>query len=228
MHRFVLGIAALAILLAAPGARAGTITIDFDLSSSVISILGGIITIPPDGTVTSASATVSVNGSGITNPVAGAAAMTGLTLKATVDATVGGSVVITGGFTGTQVGSATGSLTGGLANLVVGTLTLGLTGGIDCFGGLCPAIGTFPIVITGLHAITGVNNIGVGGFGSLSAATLNAILNLTIGGNAAVINLIGSEVSRTFTPSVPEPNTFAMFGLGIVGLAGIGWRRNRR
>ena len=41
---------------------------------------------------------------------------------------------------------------------------------------------------------------------------------------SAVLNLVGQEVSRTY---VPEPNTFALVGLGVLGLAGLGWRRNR-
>jgi hypothetical protein len=47
---------------------------------------------------------------------------------------------------------------------------------------------------------------------------------LAIGGNPAAVSLVGQEVSRTY---IPEPNTFALVGLGMLGLAGLGWRRTR-
>jgi len=226
---FALVICVLLAVSAARSARAGTIQIEFDLSASVVSILGGILTIPPDGSIPASSATVTIQGSSIANPQAGAAALSNLDLAATVNGTVGGVVTLTGGFTGTQVGVANGALTGGLANLVIGTLTLDLTGLINCTpAGTCALLGTFPITIMSITPITGVGSIGVGGLGTFGNGTLNAILSVTIGGNSAVINLVGQEVGRTFTPTVPEPTTFALFGLGMLGLAGMGWRRNRR
>jgi len=217
----------LAVLLASPSARAGSIGIDFDLSNSVISILGGILTIPPDGSIASATATVTIQGSSLSNPTPGAAALSDLTLQASVDGTVGGVVTLTGDIAATQVGSAPGSLTAGLGNLMISSLSLNLSALINCTGGLCPAVGTFPISVMTITPISGVGNLGVGGFGTIGNATLNAILAITLSGNSAVINLVGQEISRTFTPSVPEPGTFGMLALGLLGLAGLGWRSRR-
>jgi hypothetical protein len=40
-----------------------------------------------------------------------------------------------------------------------------------------------------------------------------------------VLNLVGTEVGRTY---VPEPNTFGMVALGVAGLAGMRARRRRQ
>jgi hypothetical protein len=216
-------------LALASNAQAGTISIEFDLSNSVVSILGGIVTIPPDGAITSASATVNIQGASISAPSGGAASLTGLNIVATVNGTVAAVATLTGGFTANQIGTANGSLTGGLANLAIGTLTLNLTGLINCTpAGPCGVLGSFPISLASTNPITGVGSLGVGGLGIFGAATLNAILNVTIGGNTAVVTMLGQEVNRTFLPSVPEPTSIGLFGMGMLGLAAAGWRRTRR
>jgi len=218
-------VTAVILLLAAPSARAGTITIDFDLTSSSIALLGGILNIPPDGSITAASAQVTVQASNLTSPSAGAAQLGNLMVVATVNGTVGSAVLLTGGFSAAQNGGGAGSLSGGLANLAMATLTLNLNGLVNCIGGLCSAIGTFPVsAVNSASVLTGIGNLGIGGLGTLGAATLNGVLSFTIGGATAVLSMVGQEVSRTY---VPEPNTFALVGLGMLGLAGLGWRRTR-
>jgi hypothetical protein len=219
-------VTAAVLLLAAPSARAGTITVDFDLTSSTVALLGGILNIPPDGSITAASAQVTVQGSNLTSPSAGAAQLSNLMVMATINGTVGSSVLLTGTFSGTQLGGGAGSLSGGLANLIVATLTLNVNGLVNCFGGLCGALGTFPIsAVNSVSVLTGFGSMGIGGLGTLGAATLNGLLPLTIGGNTMALSLVGQEVNRTFV--IPEPNTFALVGLGVLGLAGLGWRRTR-
>lgn len=228
LRTWMAALAAVAGLLPVASAEAGTISIEFDLSNSAVSLLGGIVTIPPDGSISSATATIHIQGASLSAPQAGAASMTGLNLAATVNGTVASLATLTGGLSAAQVGGAGGSLTGGLANLLIGTLTLNLTGTINCSpGGPCGVLGTFPLVLSGPNVLTGVGSLGVGGLGTFGAATLNALLNVTIGGNSAVVSLIGQEVNRTFTPAVPEPGSIGLFGLGMLGLAGLGWRRAR-
>ena len=95
---------AAALLLAAPSAWADSITIDFDLTSSSISLLGGILDIPPDGSLTSATAQLTVPASSLTSALAGSAQLSALDLAATINGTIGGSILITGGFTASQIG----------------------------------------------------------------------------------------------------------------------------
>ena len=218
-------VTAIVLLLGAPSALAGTITIDFDLTNSSVALLGGILNIPPDGSITAASVQVTVQGSNLTNASAGAAQLSNLMLMATINGTVGGAATLTGGLSGTQLGGGAGNLSGGLANLAMATLTLNLNGLVNCFGGLCPALGTFPVsAVNSVSVLTGIGNMGIGGLGTLGAATLNGLLSLTIGGATAAVSLVGQEVNRTY---IPEPNTFALVGLGMLGLAGLGWRRTR-
>lgn len=223
---FVAPLTAVVLFFAASSADAGSITITYDLTSSVVSLLGGALSIPPGGTITSATAQVTVQGSSATNATAGAAQITNLTLVATINGTVGGSVLLTGGFSGSQVGGGAGTLTGALANIALSTLSLNLNGNVNCIGGLCPALGSFPVsLVNSLSILTGIGNIGVGGFGTLGAGTLNGLLTLSIGGSPSVVSLSGQEINRTY---VPEPNSFALLGLGVVGLAGFQGRRARR
>jgi len=218
-------VTAVVLLLAAPSARAGTITIDFDLTGSGVALLGGILNIPPDGSITAASAQVTVQGSSATNAAAGAAQLGNLMLVATVNGTVGSAVALTGGFSAAQIGGGAGSLSGGLGHLNMATLTLNLNGLVNCIGGLCSALGTFPVsAVNSPSVLTGFGSIGIGNLGTLSAATLSGVLSFTIGGASAVLSLVGQEVNRTY---IPEPNTFALVGLGMLGLAGLGWRRTR-
>jgi hypothetical protein len=218
-------ITAVVLLLAAPFAHAGSITIDFDLTGSSVALLGGILNIPPDGSITAATAQVTVQGSNATNAAPGAAQLNNLVLVATINGTVGGAVALTGGLSGTQIGGGSGSLSAGLANLIVATLSLNVNGLINCFGGMCPAIGTFPVSVVNSTSILSGIGFGIGGLGTLGAGTLSGVLSLTLGGSAAVVGLVGQEVNRTF---IPEPNSFALVGLGTLSMAGLGWRRARR
>jgi len=218
-------VTAVVLFLAAPFAQAGTITVNYDLSSSAVALIGGVLNIPPDGSITAASAQVTVQGSNLTNASAGAAQLANLTLVATINGTVGGAVSLTGGFSGAQIGGGAGNLSAGLANLGVTTLTLNLNGLINCFGGLCTALGAFPVLaVNSVSVLTGFGGLGIGGLGTLGGATLNGVLSLSIAGTAVTVSLVGQEVGRTF---IPEPNTFALVGLGVLGLAGLGARRTR-
>ena len=103
-----------ALFLLATGtatAHAATVTIAFDLSGSTIQILGGAITVPPDGTIVSASSTAVFSASGLTSVLAGPARLRSVTIDATLAGTITGSVSITGSIFANQVGSALGTLT---------------------------------------------------------------------------------------------------------------------
>ena len=162
-------LAALWIGLSGAAASAGEVTIQFDFTGSTLSILGGVITIPPGGTITAASGNATFLATGPTQISAGPARLEALDVDAA------------------------------------------------CTGVGCPFIGTFPINIAGNFTVSNLNAV-VGNLATLSAATLMATLPISLSGFSGVLNLVGSEVSRSFSP-VPEPGTFGALSLGLVALA---------
>lgn len=211
------------LALAAP-ANAGRIFIDFDFSGSTLSVLGGAIIIPPDGSITSSTATLDVTAAGVstaTGVAPGLARFRDLTLAGTVSASVLGNV-ITGGLSATQLGSAIGTLTAGLNTaLFASAFQLGVVGTINCVGAGCGILG-LPLTLNSLGPAV-IGTLPVGNINSIGNATINAAFSLTLGGITAVLNLVGTEVNRTY---VPEPNTLSLMALGVAGIAAI--RRQRR
>ena len=135
MRRIAPLIALLLLLGSAPAARAGQITIDFDLSGSSISILGGAIVVPPDGSITSAGTKLQVEGSSNANASAGPARLESLTLAGTISPTtlLGGAVTVSGGVNASQTGSAAGVLNPALTLAAFGgTGVLSINALINC------------------------------------------------------------------------------------------------
>lgn len=215
--------AALLVLLAslalAPALRAsaGTISIGFDFSQSSLSILGGLIDIPPSGAITSASATIDVPGSGLATPEAGVARLRSLTLAGTLDATVLGMASLSGSLDGMQVGTAEGSLTAGLANLFFQSAVLSLSVFVDCTPtAVCDFVADFPIQVTGPQTFSPFGTLPIAGLDSPGNALVTASVEIVIAGLSATLSLVGNEVSRTF---VPEPGSFGLVAAGLAGLA---------
>jgi hypothetical protein len=218
-------LAGVLLLFAAQPAWAGSISIDFDLTDSSVSLIGGILQIPPDGAITVATAHITVPGSGLTSASPGPAQLSSLELAATINGTVGQSVLITGGFTTSQIAGGDGSLAGDLTTLSLLSLTLNLNGTVDCMGGLCAALGTFPVSVMdepvdpiGLQPFT------IGGLGTLGAGTLSGVLPFDLDGNDVVVTLVGQEVGRMF---VPEPASGMLVGFGLLAALGAGPKRAR-
>lgn len=216
----------LCIVAFALPSQAGRIDIDFDFSGSSISILGGSVNIPPDGTITSASGQIGVPGSGLVTASSGAGArFRDLTLDATLDATLATfGVTLTGGAQATQLGGGNGSLSAGLGNLVFGNMQLSLAVAINCMGStaVCSAL-SLPLATTGPQTLA-LGTIPISGLGTVGAGAVNGSFSITLAGFTAVLNLVGTEVSRTF---IPEPNTFGLVALGLAGLAGMRSLRRR-
>jgi hypothetical protein len=226
MRRIAPLIALLLLLGSAPAARAGQITIDFDLSGSSISILGGVIVVPPDGSITSAGTRLQVEGSSNANASAGPARLRSLTLGGTISGTVLGAMTVTGGISASQIGSAAGLLNPALTLAAFGgTGVLSVNALINCTpGAACIVLGAFPISISGPQTFSPFGSFQVGNINSVGNATLSGQLSVMLSGLTAVFNLAGTEISRTY---VPEPSTFSLLGIALIGVAACRWRRVR-
>lgn len=213
------------LLAGAPDdASAGSIGIQFDISQSWISILGGTIVVPPDGNLTSETLRVVVpGGTSATDVLSGAAIVKGLGLALTIDKDILGEAHVTGNIDVTQNGSAQGNLMlnsgNGTVNLSV--LSLGLNLAIDpsigCAGAGCSLIGTFPMTTPQNPILTGA--LAIGNIGQSGLATIDQTFSVTLSGVTAVVRLVGMEVKRTL---VPEPASASLMGLGLLLAAAAG------
>lgn len=207
----------------ADSARAVPIAIQFDFSGSSVSMLNGLVQIPPDGSINSASGTLVVNGAGLATLSAGPASLQGFNLSATVNAVTFGNT-ITGNPSVTQIGAAGGTLTPGLAQVVFGApMQIALGGALGCTGPSC-AILSLPAVLTGTQLLN-LAALPIANLAVLGNAFIDATYAITFNGMTGSLHLVGAEVSRVV---VPEPQTAGLLALGVFALAG--WRaaRSRR
>jgi hypothetical protein len=219
----------LCLCFAASEARADRVLIGFDFSGSQISVLGGVIQIPPGGSIQASGATMSFVADGTGGLVqAGPVGLSLLSLSATVDQTIGAIVAISGNVRAEQIGVGNGMLTAGLANAVfMGNLLLSLDVLVNCTpGAICNEIATFPLSLAGPQTLSNLGTLPIANVNDLGNASIMATLTITFAGLTAQLELVGTEVSRSFV--VPEPSTAVLFGLGVLGLSGYGWHRTRR
>ncbi len=204
----------LALALAATPAHAGTLTIDFDFTGSTVTLLGGVVTVPPDGAVNAGSGSIDfLADNGTQQAISGAAQIGNASLGVSLNKDLLGLALITGSVSGAQSGSASGALNAALTQVtLLSPLQILYTGMIQCTGTGCGAVGTFPVVVNTILSFFG--GVGVGNLASTGNATLNATLPFSLAGFTGVLQLSGVETSRTF---VPEPNTAALVALGMVG-----------
>jgi hypothetical protein len=214
---------ALAMLLLPAAASAGKLTVDFDFSGSSVSILGGLIDVPPDGSIGAASGQIDFFGAlGTATAQGGAAQIKNLALSGTFAKSTFG-LDLSGAVGMTQGGVGAGGITGGLANASFNPFLIDLTGFANCAGGTgCTVLG-LPATFNGQKAVS-IPALAVFNLNSIGNAMVSGIFTLTIGGFTAVLNLVGNEVGRTF---IPEPHTAGLMMLGVAGLA-IARRARRR
>jgi hypothetical protein len=192
----------MSFLLAASAGHAGAIDIEFDLTGSVVNTLGGRVTVPPDGTITAGTVRMRVPGAGAGTASAGPSRLSAFSMGLSVDALVSGASVA-GTAMMAQNGIASGTLTGMLTHLAVTSpLLVSATGSFQCNGAGCAALGTFPVSFNGLQTVGPPVNFTVNGLGASGQATARGTLLMRLGTRTAVLDVVGSEISRTF---VPEP-----------------------
>lgn len=227
MHRFApLWVAVLLLTLgASPSARAETINIEFDLSGSSFSILGGIIDVPPDGQFTVATAKLLVEGAGISTPQSGGqVTLWQLKLNGTISADILGQALVTGNFNTKALNQPVGTLSAGLANVAFpGALSMDMNVNMACSGVACGSLASFPVNIAGTHTLSPLGSLPVVGLETPGAAAFSGSFSASISGFTFLIQLVGAEIAREYAV-IPEPNTFALVAIGVVGLGALGLR----
>lgn len=213
-----------ALATAAP-VHAGTLAIDFDFTGSSVTLLGGIVTVPPDGAVTAGSGRIEFLADDLSQQaISGPAQLGDASLAVSLDRDLLGLALITGAVAGSQSGAALGSLNAALSQLtLLSPLQILYTGTIHCTGTGCGAVGTFPVVVNTILSFLG--GVGVGNLASTGNATIQASLPFSLAGYTGILQLSGVETSRTF---IPEPHTFGLTALGLAALASATRLRRRR
>lgn len=208
--------AALVAIFALQGVAAAQtserIVFDFTGGSS-ISLLGGTITTPPDGTldVGTARLLVEATAPGVYVP-GGQFQLEGVDLSGTVSKNVAGVADISGTYAASQVGALTGTLAAGQdGGDFVDPLSLFIDATIGCVGSGCAALG-FPVDELGVSLLS-VSFLPVTDLGIAGAARIETSIPIEIDGVLGTLDLVGVEVSRTL---VPEPGTFVLVAAGLL------------
>jgi len=216
----MLPLLALSCLLAVQ-VRADQVSILFDLSGSSLSLLGGIVQIPPDGSITSGTAQLTVSAVGLATPIPGAVSLKNFAAAATVNALTFGNT-ITGNVVLNQAGPpVTGTLSAGLGNILFGgPMQVAQNGMLNCAGPSC-AILSLPAALTGVQAVA-LGSMPIANLAAIGGAMISGTFDITLAGFTGQLHLVGTEVSRVL---VPEPGSAGLLALGLAGLAA--WRGRR-
>ncbi len=223
-RRLILGAVALVLAVAAPAARADFFTYDTTVNVDTGSLVG------LTGVVNNDTNNVIVNGNGFSVNLRGTLGMD------RVSGLGAGSNIV---FSTIEVDTTPTTPLVDPVSMNI-TFTLNLT---DYQGAAGPATGTGSVqVVANLAGSVGagrtvrLNNlrtyatIPASGTFAVGAATYNADLFLP-GLGGANFTAPGADSMGTFGAqirAVPEPSTFVLAGLGLVGLVGARYRRNRR
>jgi hypothetical protein len=208
---FVLGIASSA-------SAQSSERIDFDFASeSSISLLGGTIVTPPDGTIDFGSGRIWVEATAPGAYVSGGQFLFGgFAMGGTVAKNVMGAADIAGYYQTNQAGTLAGTLAPAQdGGQFAGNLALNMNVQVDCAGSGCGLLG-FPISDVGLSLLP-ISFLPVDALASPGLARIQMSVPIEIDGVLGTLDLVGVEVARAF---IPEPGTFVLVAAGLGVLAG--------
>lgn len=201
----------LTVLAGRASALSERIVFDFTGGSS-LSLLGGTIVTPPDGTLDLGTARIDVEATAPGVYVAGGQfLLENVEVAGTMSKTIPGAAEISGSYAAAQVGTLAGTVALGLdGGQFVDPLSLFLDVDVACTGTGCGALG-FPILDLGISLLS-LGFLPVDDLGIPGSARIEASIPIEIDGVLGTLELVGVEVSRTF---IPEPGTFALLALGL-------------
>lgn len=226
-------VASVSMLLAQAGpASAGSVGIQFDISQSWISVLGGALVLPPDGVLSTDVMRVNVQANSATDIQSGGAFVRDIGIDVlSIDKNILGAAHVTGSLAVDQIGDAQANLvlsgdngTLSLPFLLASSgLNLEIAPNVQCAGGACSLIASFPLTnvvlpppLTGTLTIANIKLNGLASFQQTFA--------VTVSGLTGVVKLVGHEIERTF---IPEPSSAALIWLGVVAATTLGRRATR-
>lgn len=232
-------LSALVFLTVTP-ARAGTLAIDFDLSSSVFTAFGAARIADGAGGAFTGSATVvltGVNALGIATGMSAGGSLSSLRLdvQLALPLVVGGTatVMLTGPVSFRQMGSASGPFDGQAVVVPTAQAMLRFTSDVGCVGAACSAVQAAlfrapRLVVDDLLANAAPLAFGLAGLDAAGMAALRAGFRDDATSNVGVrvgvhLDISGREVARRF---VDEPTFLTEFALGL-GLLGVLTARRR-
>ena len=225
-------------LFSATPSNAGTLTVDFSLANSTLT-LGPVNVANGMGAMVSGMARVVLTGVNSAGMITGAmsnATVSGFGLNFAVNSPVvaGLDASLVGPISITQMGTSAGPFDGMAVALAQNTFNTNLSVNLNCAGAQCGLVSMvgmimFPIV----QNATISNNMGPFSLslGSLAAgATFSAVVQQMNAGQAVTLNFSGSEVARTFDGGVqvPEPVEAGLLILGVLALCGVAAVRSRQ
>ncbi len=205
-------------------ASADRIQIEFDFQSeSFISLLGGTIVTPPDGSLDTGSLRLQVDASSLTSVIPeGEVIVDQASFSGTISKNIAGLADISAPYSGNQVGSISGVLdVGATGASFTEEMMLNLDVILGCTGAACATLG-LPMEVHGIYPLA-LGFIAVEGLEQIGGAYIEASAPIELAGLLGTLNLVGIESSRQFVVPEPQAGSLILLGLGVVG-----WCRNRR
>jgi hypothetical protein len=206
------------LMISPSDARASSIQIDFDFTGeSFLSLLGGTIVTPPDGTFDTGFVRLQVEASDLTTPIPGGdVVLRQGEFEGTVVKNVAGAADISGPYAGIQVGILNGTLApGGTAADFIEDMFFDLDIALGCTGTGCDPLG-FPINVAGINALS-FTTMSITGLDTLGTAKIEMSAPVLLDGVLGVLTLVGNETIRSVV--VPEPQTGTLVAMGLAVLA---------
>jgi hypothetical protein len=231
-------------LFGATPSNAGTLTLDFNLASSTLTLGPVNVSNGMGATVSGAARVVltGVNAAGMITGAMSSGTVSGLSLNFMVNTPLvaGLAANLVGPISITQMGSSSGPFAMGSVGLAQNTFNTNLSVNLDCQGAQCALVSQLGMIMFPIMQNAVISN-NMGAFPvALSSLGMNAMFSASVmqmnAGQAVALNFNGQEVARMFAGGgggnggnggggnggqVPEPVESGLLILGVLALCGV-------